>query len=418
MITEILLAQKQELERRLKEAYIPREASLRGLASDQIKVIIGPRRAGKSFFAVHALSRAGSFGYVNLDDERLIGLKEYDSIVTAVNSVYENPKYLLFDEIQNLDKWELLVNRLQRQGYNLVITGSNSKLLSKELATHLTGRHTQTTIFPFSFREFLELSGKEPTPNKENENLEHYLTYGGYPEPYIKKLDYKDYLSTLFSSIVYKDIIKRHKIRAYQAIEDLAAYLITNTAKEFSIAGLARVTKTKSPRTVEKYLGFLEESYLFFRIDRFSYKIREQMASNKKIYCIDNGYIYAKVFRISPDKGRLYENLAAIELKRREAEGSLRVYYWKNDQHEEVDFLIREGASTRELIQVCCDAGDPKTKEREVRALIKAGKEQNCDKLTIITEDEDDLRTEEWYGTKKEIRYVPMRKWLLEPEPK
>jgi hypothetical protein len=229
----------------------------------------------------------------------------------------------------------------------------------------------------------------------------------------VKKIDYKDYLSTLFSSIIYKDIVKRHKIRSYQAIEDLAAYLITNTAKEFSVAALTRVTKTKSPRTVEKYLGFLEESYLFFRIDRFSYKIREQMASNKKIYCIDNGYIYAKAFKISPDEGRLYENLAAIELKRREAEGSMKAYYWKNDQQEEVDFLIRQGTKTEELIQVCYDTGDIKTKEREIRALIKASKEQNCDKLTIITKDDESTEDAQWFGTKKKIRYTPMWKWLM-----
>ena len=383
------------------------------LENDIIKVIIGPRRAGKSFFAIHALSGEGSFGYVNFDDERLTGEKDYDSIIDAVNSIYASPKYLLFDEIQNLDRWELFVNRLQRQGYNLILTGSNSKLLSKELATHLTGRHSQTAIFPFSFREYLKLDRKELTENQIKEKLEEYLTYGGYPEPYVKKIDYKDYLSTLFSSIIYKDIVKRHKIRSYQAIEDLAAYLITNTAKEFSVAALTRVTKTKSPRTVEKYLGFLEESYLFFRIDRFSYKIREQMASNKKIYCIDNGYIYAKAFKISPDEGRLYENLAAIELKRREAEGSMKAYYWKNDQQEEVDFLIRQGTKTEELIQVCYDTGDIKTKEREIRALIKASKEQNCDKLTIITKDDESTEDAQWFGTKKKIRYTPMWKWLM-----
>jgi predicted AAA+ superfamily ATPase len=414
MVRDIILTQKLELEHRLKESYIKRESRLMCLESDMIKVIIGPRRAGKSFFAINALSGEGSFGYVNFDDERLIGEKDYDSIIDAVDSVYESPKYLLFDEIQNLDGWELFVNRLQRRGYNLVLTGSNSKLLSRELATHLTGRHLQTAIFPFSFREYLKLETKELTENQTKEKLEEYLAYGGYPEPYVKKLDYKDYLSTLFTSIIYKDIVKRHRMRSYSAIEDLAAYLLANTAKEFSIATLSKETKTKSPRTVEKYLGFLEESYLFFRIDRFSYKVREQMASNKKIYCIDNGYIYAKAFRISPDKGKLYENLVAIELKKRETDGGIKLYYWKNAQQEEVDFLVRQGTKTEELIQVCYDTGDIKTKEREIRALINASKEQKCDKLTVITKDCESMQDEEWFGTKKRIRYIPMWKWLLE----
>ena len=252
MLRDVLLLQKRELERRIGEEYVDREARLKEITSGIIKVIVGPRRAGKSFFALHELGRAGSFGYVNFDDEKLVEVKDYDEIMAAVNSVYGSPKFLLFDEIQNLDRWELFVNRLQRQGHNLIITGSNSRLLSRELSTHLTGRHNQVNIFPFSFREIIKKDKKDLTENEVKERLHHYLTYGGYPEPKIKKLDYDNYLSTLFDSVIYKDIVKRYRIRSVQAMEDLALYLLSNISKEFSYSTLTKITRCKSVQTVEK----------------------------------------------------------------------------------------------------------------------------------------------------------------------
>ncbi len=414
MIRDILLIQKREIERMLKQKYIKREAVLKKINNDLIKVIMGPRRAGKSFFAVHMLNRSGTFGYVNLDDEKLADVKDYDEIVNAVNSLYNDPEYLLFDEIQNLEKWELFVNRLQRQGNNLVITGSNSKLLSRELATHLTGRHLPINIFPFSFREYLNLDNNELTESEIKTRLSSYLTYGGYPEPLVKELDYKDYLSTLFQSIIYKDIIKRFRIRSAQAIDDLAVYLISNIGREFSYNTLSKVTKCKSVHTVEKYLNYLEESFIFFRVSRFSFKVREQRGSNKKIYCIDNGFVYAKAFKFSPDIGRLYENLVAIELKKLEMDGLANIYYWKNPQQEEVDFVVKQGLKIKQLIQVCCDVDDIKTRKREVRALLKASRELNCKNLLVITRDYEGEGESSWFGIKRKVKFVPLWKWLLE----
>lgn len=289
MIRDILLIQKRELEAKLKEKYIERAADSKKFDTDLITVIIGPRRAGKSFFAIHTLGKIGGFGYANFDDEKLVELKNYDELVNAMKSLYNSPRYLLFDEIQNLNKWELFVNRLQRQGYRLVITGSNSKLLSKELATHLTGRYSLINIFPFSFKEYLNIEKKELTEGEIKEKLFNYLTYGGYPEPLLKKAEYRDYLSTLFNAIIYKDIVKRFRIRFVQAIEDLAVYLISNIAQEFSYNALSRVTKCKSVHTVQKYLSYLEEAFIFFKIDRFSFKVREQIASNKKYIALIPG---------------------------------------------------------------------------------------------------------------------------------
>lgn len=418
MIRDVLLLQKRELERKLKERYIDRGTDPKKFNNDLIKVIIGPRRAGKSFFAVHLLNKLGNFGYVNFDDEKLVEVKDYDEIVSAVNSLYNNPKYLLFDEIQNLDKWELFVNRLQRQGYNLVITGSNSKLLSKELGTHLTGRHLLINIFPFSFKEFLKLEQRELTKNEIREKLVSYLAQGGYPEPLVKGLDHIDYLSTLFNSVIYKDIVKRFRIRSVQAIEDLAIYLISNFSKEFSYNTLTKVTKCKSVHTVEKYLNYLEEAFLFFKLTRFSFKVKEQVTFNKKIYCIDNGFIHAKAFKFSSDIGKLYENIVAVELKKMEMSGKIKIYFWKNQQQEEIDFVVKQGLGIKELIQVCYDVNDIKTREREIRALIKGGKELKCKNLTIITGDYESKENASWFGIKRKIKYIPLWKWLLNQESK
>ena len=162
MLRDIVLVQKREIENRFQEAYIERKISTPwNIGDDLIKVISGPRRAGKSFYAIHMLQKTGSYGYANFDDERLTAVEDYDEIISSVNTVYGNPHYILLDEIQNLPRWEMFVNRLQRQGIRLFITGSNANLLSSELAAHLTGRHTAAVLFPFSFREYLAASGEQ-----------------------------------------------------------------------------------------------------------------------------------------------------------------------------------------------------------------------------------------------------------------
>ncbi len=411
-IKEIITLQKREIEVKLKEKYIERNQELK-LDNDLIKVIIGPRRAGKSFFALHFLNKKGNFGYVNFDDEKLTEVSNYDEIITATNSIYNNPEFILFDEIQNLPKWELFANRLQRQGHNLIITGSNSNLLSKELSTHLTGRHLLTNIFPFSFKEYLKFEDKELTDTETKEKLSKYLLSGGYPEILSKKVELKEYLSLLFNSILYKDIIKRYKIRNPKQIEDLATYLISNIANEYSYNSLAKIGKIKSSHTIEKYLSYLEESFILFSLSRFSYKVKEQLSSNKKIYCIDNGFIQAKSFKASPDLGKLYENIVACKLKKQEVDEKIRLFYWKNQQQEEVDFVIKESLKVKQLIQICFNIDNLETKNREIRALIKAGKELKCSDLLIITEDTEKEEKEEWFGDKATITYVPLWKWLL-----
>jgi uncharacterized protein len=415
MLRDSILAQKAELERTLNETYIERNIKPFSLQHNLIKVIIGPRRAGKSFYCIHTLARIGKFGYVNFDTEALANLENYDDLISEIKHVYSNPLILFFDEIQNLPRWELFVNRLQREGYNLVVTGSNSKLLSKELATHLTGRHIPSTVLTFSFKEYLKARKADLsklTTQESEEILQEFLHYGGYPETVIKKLDAAQYLSVLFDSIIYKDIIKRHKIRKGPDIEKLATYILSNVSSEFSYLSLASSTGIKSSLTVQKYCDFLEEAYLLFTVGRFSYKTK-QVGQNKKRYAYDNGMIAAKAFQTSPNNGKLFENCIAAHLKRKDLERELELYYWRNQQGEEVDFVLKKGTQIIELIQACYLTENKKTADREIRALLKAGKELRCDKLTILTMREGKEENHEWFGLKGKIIYQPLIKWLL-----
>jgi len=413
MLRDIILLQKRELETRFQENYIERKISLPpDLETGLINVITGPRRAGKSFYATRMIRETESYGYVNFDDERLTAIEDNDEIINSIKTVYGNPRYLLFDEIQNLPKWELFVNRLQRQGFKLLITGSNANLLSSELATHLTGRHAVRVLFPFSFREYLSVSGNEQTVTEKIEELENYAEQGGYPEPLLKNIDRREYLRTLLESILYKDIVKRFKIRSVQGIEDLTLYLMSNIAREYSFNALSIVTKCRSVHTIDKYILHLQEAYLFFSVPRFSFKVKDLTGRNKKIYCIDNGMAISAGLRFNPDRGALYENLVAVALKKQEITGQISLFYWKSPQNEEVDFVVKEGLNVKHLIQVCSDISDPKTLKREMRALIKASQELRCDDLILLNDRFDRVEAFKWQDVERSIRLLPLWKWL------
>jgi hypothetical protein len=407
--------QKRELENFAQKQYAPRLSKLKELDKDIIKVIIGPRRAGKSFFAIHELGKTGNFGYVNFDDESLVSLENYNDFIEIINSLYNNPKLLFLDEIQNLPKWELFVNRLQRQGYNLILTGSNSNLLSSELSTHLTGRYISTIIFPFSFKEYFDYSknAEETTSSEKKAKLHEYLVHGGYPEPLVKGLDYNEYLRTLHDAILFKDVVKRHNIRSSKPLADLSRYLVSNSTSFISYNTLTRLTGIKSVSSIGRYIDLLEEAFLFFKLNAFSFKYKEQVKSNKKIYTIDNGFITSRAFQVMGNIGPLYENLVAVELKRKELIGELDFYYYKNTLGYEIDFVVKQGLEITELIQVCYNVKDEKTRNREIRALLHGSKDLHCHNLIVITGDYENSETIEWYGIKEEIKFVPLWKWLL-----
>jgi uncharacterized protein len=414
MLKDILLVQKREAERRLAEPYVDRDVPTARLSPHLVQVVVGPRRAGKSTFALHRIQALGRFGYVNFDDERLEALGDGDALVAAVNDVFDAPQHLLLDEIQNLPRWELVVNRLQRQGLRLTITGSNAHLLSAELATHLTGRHQSVAILPFSFAETLRWQGKDPTEAEKAAALRRYVETGGYPEPLVKGIPHRDYLSTLFRATLHKDIVTRHRIRDAQGLEDLSLHLLSNAAREFTARSLAGVTRCRSALTVDKYLRYLEEAFLYFPVRRFSYKTKELVRAPRKAYGIDNGLLTSVGFRSSPDLGPLYENAVAVALRRRELSGEIQAFSWKSAQQEEVDFVVKEGTRVMSLIQVCVRPGDRSTREREIRALVKASDELRCKDLLVLTDADEREESVSWFGLRGTVRFRPLWKWLLE----
>ena len=413
MIQDVIAGQKAELERKLKESYLSRETILKGFETDLINVVIGPRRSGKSFFSMHTTRSGRGVGYVNFDEERLLKVDNFDEIISAVKAVYADPHILFFDEIQNVDQWEIIANRLYREGFKLILTGSNSHLLSSDLATHLTGRHYATALFPFSFREVLSLFPQSVTAIERQQRCLDYVMKGGFPELWVKNYDPSDYLSTLFDSIILKDIVKRYKVRFPNALIDLAQIMITNITGEFSTTSIQKLANFNSIHTVEKYISYLEEAFLVFSVPRFSYKITTQKSAGKKIYCYDTGYYQAKAFSFSKNIGKLFENAVAIELKKQEMAGNIRLFYYKSQKQEEVDFVVQENRQIAKLIQVCYAVSEPKVMDREIRSLLKASAELKCDRLLVITNNLERTEKHSWFGFTGEIEFIPLWKWFL-----
>lgn len=419
-MNKLLRDQKLELEDGYRQKrLIPREAEQYfGKLADSklIKVITGIRRCGKSAFA-YLLLQKKAFAYLNFDDERLQN-PDTEQILAAFYEIYgKDLKWIFLDEIQNLERWELFVNRLQRAGFNLFLTGSNAKLLSRELATHLTGRHLKIEIFPFSFREYLRAVGfKDDAKTTRGQSilkkeLANYITSGGFPEIVVDKENAGVYLRELYRDIVDRDIINRHSISYKKTFREIAISLLSNPGRSISCNKLKKQFNLGSEHTIKNYLSYLEDSYLIFPISRFSHKPIEIEKSDKKIYAIDSGIIKSVALNSSEDLGHMYENIVAIELLRRKFfGGNLEIYYWKNIQHEEVDFIIKKGLKIIQLIQVCYNPNNQDTKSREIKALTKASEDLRCNNLLVLTHD---FEGEERIGNKR-IRYTPLWKWLIE----
>lgn len=415
----IIKEQREELEKIEKEEKIIErtnlEESKKALKYPNILAILGIRRCGKSIFS-YLLAKQHKFAYINFDDERLAGLKSEDlnKILESFYELYGDMEFIILDEIQNIDNWELFVNRIRRTK-KIILTGSNSKLLSGELSTHLTGRYLDRLLFPFSFKEFLKL--KEFKENKVYTTqekakimkfLQEYLEIGGFPEAY--KFG-KGMISRIYEDILTKDILLRHNIAKREDIKKLAKYLITNSSEEITYSKLARIFNIKHVSTISNWILYFENAFLIFKLERFDFKLKQQFIAPKKVYCIDPGLINSIGFKFSENKGKVIENEVALELQRRKSiDKSLEVYYWKDYQQNEVDFVLKRDKKIEQLIQVSYINSKEEIKEREVNALLKASKELRCKDLVIITWD---YASEERFSGKK-IKFIPLWKWLLE----
>ena len=421
-IKKIIIDQKTELESITKRISLIERSFAKKYSqymnSSQIKVIIGIRRCGKSVLSYQLLNNK-DFAYINFDDEKLAGInaEHLNDILEVFHEIYGDLKYILLDEVQNITGWELFVNRLQRQGFNLIVTGSNSHLLSKELSTHLTGRHIELELFPFSFREFLFynkvnidlnlLSTKDTGLIKSQ--LDLYLRLGGFPEVVRDPENKKIYHNSLYSDIINKDIIIRHNVKLGSVLKEIANNFISNVSSQVSANKIKNTFNLNSTTTVSDYIYYLEESFLFLFLPRFSYKAKEVSIASKKVYSIDTGMVDSIGLNFSQNFGRIYENIVFLELVRRKSQKPKEIFYWQDSKNIEVDFLLKEEGKVSQLIQVCYNIEDINTKDREIKPLIKASNELKCNNLLIITRDAE--KEEEDGG--KTIKYIPLWKWLL-----
>ncbi len=408
LIETLVLDQRALLKR--KETGLKRNVDFNKLiTTKQIAVISGIRRSGKSTLLLQLMEYYEEFSYMNFDDERLLNFNVSDfQKLLSVFSKFTKSKVLFFDEIQNVEGWEHFVRRAFDEGYKIFITGSNAKLLSSELATHLTGRYIKTELFPFSFVELLryrEINYNELSSSTRSEIMalfDHYLLTGGFPE--MIKYNDDEFLIRIYEDILYKDLIIRYKIKNIKQFKNLSQYLFTNFTNFISYNSLKSVLNIKSATTVQEYISFLEESYLIFELYKYDYSLKKQFVSNKKVFVIDNGIRNKIALMFSTDKGRYLENLVFIELKRRKKE----IFFYKTKKNLEIDFLYYENKRFH-LIQVSYGFYDMSTIRREVRALVDAAGELTRTENLILTYEEETTLMEK--GVK--ITVLPVWKWLL-----
>ncbi len=389
-----ILNQRAERDELLSRPYQQRRTKYDAdelLQNPLIKLITGPRRVGKSVFALLML-QGKNFAYLNFDDNQLLEKWDEDLAMSALDDVYPGYDFMLLDEIQNLPDWDLWVSKLYRRGKNLIITGSNAKMLSSEMATVLTGRYLQIEMLPFSLEE--TMSWKNISPDREEQTAQaiiladDYMRNGGYPETIPARSITKSYLSTLFDSILLKDVAQRHKVRNTNDLYNLATYLLSNFCNPISANELAGELGLSSIATTKKFCDYLNEPYLFFYLPRFNNKLKLMNKAPKKVYVVDNGFVQSTAFNLSENLGRLLENQVFVELLRRGYVPGQTLFYYRTRNDKEIDFVTRKGAKVEQLIQVCYDMTSEKTRKRELDALVEAAEELHCDKLLVLTNSE------------------------------
>lgn len=411
----VLLNQRQERDNLLSHPYLSRHSKYAFdelLLNKQIKLITGPRRSGKSTQALLML-QGKNFAYLNFDDNALLSRWNEEVVMAMLDDVYPAYDYLLLDEVQNLDNWDLWVSKLYRNGVNMVITGSNAKLLSSEMATVLTGRYIQVEMLPFSLAEVFEWNGMNLGAVSDEDAvralrmMDDYLRNGGYPETVEARSITQGYLSTLFDSIVWKDVAKRHRVRNVNDLNNLAMYLVSNFCNPLSYNSVAMDLGFASVATTKKFMGYLNEPYLFFYLSRYNNKLKLMKNAPQKVYLVDNGFVSAKAFSLSDNLGRLLENQVFVELLRRGYNTERSLFYYRSRNDKEVDFVTRDGNRIESLIQVCYDLSSPRTEKREVDSLVECAGELRCDRLVIVTWGEERVIEKDGYR----IEVVPVRKW-------
>ena len=387
-------------------------------------IIIGPRRAGKTYYLYQIANKTGKDKtlYLNFEDTRLRSLEPQDIryiIRLYIEITSKAPELLLFDEIQNIQGWELAVRELlDARTYSIYITGSSSRLLSREIATQLRGRSITYLMLPFSFIEYLKAKGKEANDKITRDaaaalrnSLMEYLEWGGFPETVLNPKNRESILKEYYDLILFKDIIERNSMKNMSLARFLLEQLLQNVSKEFSVNSIMNKASgiSMSKDATYDYVDKIQDSVALFFLNRFSKRANSREGWPKKAYACDTGL--TKVVRFSADKGKLIENCIFLELLRKTNEMPLvKLSYFKDISQKEVDFVIKKSERVIALIQATNVSSKDEVEKREVDGLLAASKATKCNNLIVITWDYSGIQRTE----KRKVTFIPLWKWLLE----
>jgi hypothetical protein len=431
-ITEVLRASHD----REMPFIVPRDLDAKFPSVGKCVTLIGPRRAGKTYYLYQKVAEVRSASpdeeamLLNLEDERLAGLslKDMDLVLRTFREMYPGSiglrTHIFLDEVQVVEGWERFVRRLiDTEDVHIHITGSSSRLLYSEIGYSMRGRSITYTLLPFSFAELLRARktpvGRYPSSDETAvvlSSLQEYMRFGGFPQVALEQSEGTkvELLRELIELILLKDVVERNSVRNVTVLRLLLNTILTSMGREFSVNRFYALAKSRemkvSKKTLYDYLRHLEDAFAIIQLRRYSRKPKELHWSLPKVYPIDPGFAAQASGQSTPDIGRAMECVVAVELvRRRTMRPRLETYYWRDPHGKEVDFVVRDGVDTTALIQVCYDLEGLGTREREYNPLVKASRELGCDDLTVLTWDE--LDEEEYEG--KRIKLVPLWRWLL-----
>jgi len=419
-IETVLREQKEEFDEKKKIKVCARqEEDLININSNLAQVVIGIRRSGKSTLCMNVIKKSKlNFAYVNFDDERFssVCVEDLNVILECLYKIYGDFNHIFLDEIQNIEAWYLFVNRLLRSGIHLLITGSNAKLLSGELATHLTGRYMQTELFPFSFAEYCEYKNISTAHGTTKEKgllqavFDDYLKEGGFPE-LLEENRKQTYINTLVNNILTNDIEKRYSIKYKAAFEQLANHILNNAPSSINYKNLQLIFGLKSDHTAENYVSYCKNAYLVCGLHKYSSKSKIRIR-NEKAYAVDVALMNNRQNTFAGENlGWRLETIIFIELLRRYRNQGYDVYYF-NEKAGECDFVVCKGKTVFQLVQVSFDISSPKTLKREINGLVLASERTGCEDLLLITNYDERQITKDG----KTISVVSAYNWLVEKE--
>lgn len=420
ILETILSDQQEELELKSPSRFCKRkEEELIDLASSQAQVVIGVRRSGKSTLCYNVLQRAGvKYAYANFDDERLVSLRAEDlnDVLEVLYKIYGNFTHLFIDEIQNIPEWYLFVNRLLRRNMHIILTGSNAKLLSGELSTHLTGRHKPIPLYPFSFAEYCEYKQVDAIRQTtqaiafRRAAFDEYLKRGGFPE-LLTLSDAREYVNTLVDNVLKRDIEQRFKITYKAAFEQMAQHLLNVSPVIIVDKILQETFGFKSEHTSKNYVNYLREAFLLIGLRKYSSKSRQRIVG-EKVYPVDVALMNQRSDAFAGENlGWRLEAVVYIELLRRCRRKGLDIYYY-SERYGECDFVVCQGNHAIEAVQVSYDILNAKTRKREIAGLLLAAKKTGCRKLLLVTDHQYEDIEEGGY----KIHVRPVYEYLLEDE--